>query len=106
MVCHGGADASFACSVCPAFRPSHILAIWANLAYTSVMLTLTEIEEQALSLTDVQRAVLAAHLLDSLPAILHDEDAGIAEAARRDAELDRDPSAGMTLAEFKSAFGH
>jgi len=69
------------------------------------MVTLTEIEEQALLLPDDQRAALAAHLLDSLPAILHDEDAGIAEAARRDEELDRDPSAEMTLEEFKSAFG-
>ncbi len=69
------------------------------------MVTLTELEEQALLLPDNQRAVLAAHILDSLPAILHDDDAGIAEAMRRDAELDRDPSAGMTLDEFKSAFG-
>jgi len=69
------------------------------------MATLIEIEKQALSLPDDQRAALAAQLLDSLPAILHDEDSGIAEATRRDAELDRDPSAGMTLEEFKSAFG-
>jgi hypothetical protein len=68
------------------------------------MVTLTELEEQALSLPDDQRAVLAAHLLDSLPAFLHDEDVGLAEASRRDAELDCDPSAGMTLGEFKSAF--
>lgn len=69
------------------------------------MLTLNEIEEQALSLPDNQRAALAAHLLDSLPAMLHDEDAGVAEAARRDSELDRDPSSGMRLAEFRTAFG-
>lgn len=69
------------------------------------MVTLTELEEQALALPEDQRAVLAAHLLDSLPAILHDEDAGISEATRRDAELDRDPSAGMTLEAFRSALG-
>lgn len=69
------------------------------------MVTLIELEEQALALPDDQRAVLAAHLLDSLPAILHDEDTGIAEATRRDAEIDRDPSVGMTLGEFKAAFG-
>jgi len=68
------------------------------------MKTLSEIEEQALQLPEDQRAALAAHLLDSLPATLHDEDAGVAEAARRDAELDREPDAGMTLEEFKSAF--
>ena len=69
------------------------------------MLTLNEIEEQALCLPDNQRAALAAHLLDSLTAVLHDEDVGVAEAGQRDAELDRDPSAGMTLAEFRAAFG-
>lgn len=68
------------------------------------MVTLTELEEQALQLPDDQRAVLAAHLLDSLPAMFHNDDHGLAEARRRDAELDRDPSVGMTLEEFKSAF--
>lgn len=68
------------------------------------MVTLIELEEQALQLPEDQRAVLAAHLLDSLPAILHEDDSGIAEAIRRDAELERDPSAGMTLEEFKAAF--
>ena len=46
------------------------------------------------------------HFPDSLPASLNGEDTGIAEATRRDAELDRDPSAGMTLDEFKAALGH
>lgn len=81
------------------------LALSVDVAYICLMLTLLEIEEQALSLPNDQRAALAAHLLDSLPAIFHDEDTGIAEASRREAELDRDPSAGMTLEEFKSAFG-
>jgi putative addiction module component (TIGR02574 family) len=69
------------------------------------MVALSEIEQQALKLTEDERAVLAAHLLDSLPAILHDDDGGVEEAARRDAELDEDPSKGMTMDEFKSAFG-
>lgn len=69
------------------------------------MVSLSEIEEQALSLPDHQRAVLAAHLLDSLPPFFCDEDLRLAEAARRDAELDGDSSAGMTFGEFKSAFG-
>ena len=56
-------------------------------------------------LPDDQRAALAAHLLSSLPGILHDDDGGIAEAMRRDAELDCDPAAGMTLEQFRSAFG-
>lgn len=69
------------------------------------MVTFSELEEQAMQLPQDQRAALAAHLLDSLPAILHDDDDGVAEAMRRDAELDQDPSAGMTLDEFKRAFG-
>lgn len=69
------------------------------------MVTLAELEQQAMQLPEDQRAVLAAHLLDSLPAILHDDDAGLAEAIRRDAELDNDPSAGITLEEFRAAFG-
>lgn len=68
------------------------------------MATLLELEEQALQLPEAQRAILASHLLESLPAFLHDDDEGMAEAIRRDAELDRDPSMGMTLEEFKSAF--
>ena len=68
------------------------------------MATFVEVEEQALRLPEDQRATLAAHLLDSLPAILHDEDAGVSEGLRRDAELDSNPSAGMTLDEFKAAF--
>lgn len=69
------------------------------------MATLLEVEEQALLLPEDQRARLAAHLLDSLPAVLHEEDAGVAEALRRDAELEADPSSGMTLEAFKAAFG-
>jgi Putative addiction module component len=56
-------------------------------------------------LPEDQRAALAAHLLSSLPAILHDDDEGIAEAIRRDAELDRDPSSGLTLQEFRKSLG-
>ena len=69
------------------------------------MVTLTELEEQVLQLPEDQRAFLAAQLLESLPAILHDEDAGVAEAMRRDAELDRDPTSAMSLEEFKKSFG-
>jgi hypothetical protein len=59
--------------------------------------TIAEVEKLALDLPESQRAVLAAHLLSSLPAVLHDEDGGIAEALRRDAELDANPSAGISL---------
>jgi hypothetical protein len=56
-------------------------------------------------LPEDQRATLAAHLLGSLAGILHDDDEGIAEAMRRDAELDRDPAAGLTMEQFRSALG-
>jgi hypothetical protein len=58
-----------------------------------------------MQLPEDQRATLAAHLLGSLPGILHEDDGGIAEAIRRDAELDRDPSTGMTLEQFSKALG-
>jgi hypothetical protein len=59
--------------------------------------TITEVEKLALDLPENQRAVLAAHLLGSLPSVLHDADEGIAEALRRDAELDADASLGFPL---------
>lgn len=65
--------------------------------YTSVMSTITEIEKLALDLPETDRAVLAAHLLDSLPSVLHDVDDGVAEALRRDAEMDAAPTTGMSL---------
>ena len=65
--------------------------------YSSVMATIGEVEKIALDLSESQRAVLAAHLLGSLPSVLHDEDDGIAEALRRDAELDAHPKSGMSL---------
>jgi len=61
------------------------------------MATIAELERLAFDLSDSQRAVLAAHLLRSLPSVLHDDDEGVAEALRRDAELDADPSIGITL---------
>lgn len=62
-----------------------------------------ELEQEAMKLPEAQRATLAYRLLDSLPAVLSDEDEGVAEALRRDAELERDPRAGLTLEELRSA---
>ena len=61
------------------------------------MATIAEVGKLALDLPETERAVLAAHLLGSLPSVLHDEDEGIAEALRRDAELEANPSLGMSL---------
>lgn len=42
------------------------------------------------------------NLLDSLPGVLSDEDEGIAEALRRDAEIDADPIRAINLAQLDS----
>jgi hypothetical protein len=67
------------------------------------MRTLTEIEQEAMRLPEADRAVLASRLLDSLPAVLSDNDEGVEEALRRDDELGRDPAAGMTLEQLRRA---
>jgi putative addiction module component (TIGR02574 family) len=61
------------------------------------MATINEIEKLALDLPEHERAVLAAHLLGSLPPVLYDADEGIAAALRPDAELEADPSSGLSL---------
>ncbi|HYG36798.1 MAG TPA: addiction module protein [Clostridia bacterium] len=67
------------------------------------MPTLREVEQEALRLPEAERARLACRLLDSLPAVLSDSDEGVAEALRRDAELERDPTAGVTLEQLRRA---
>jgi hypothetical protein len=62
--------------------------------------TITEVEKLALDLPETQRAVLAAHLLGSLPPVLQDEDEGIAEALRRDAQLTANSALGISLKEL------
>ena len=67
------------------------------LLYSRLVATITEVEKLALDLPAGQRAILAAHLLGSLPPVLHDEDEGIAEALKRDADLDANPASGISL---------
>lgn len=66
------------------------------------MSTIFEVEKLALDLTEQERATLAANLLNSLPGILSDEDEGVAEALRRDAEIKADPALAISLAELDS----
>jgi putative addiction module component (TIGR02574 family) len=73
--------------------------------YTGAVPTITEVEKLALDLPENQRAVLAAHLLGSLPPVLHDEDEGVAEALRRDAELDADASSVISLEDLDEQVG-
>ena len=64
------------------------------------MATILEVEKLALDLPERQRAALAANLLESLPAVLSDEDEGVGEALRRNAELDADQA--ISLAQLDS----
>lgn len=67
------------------------------------MSTLQEIKVRALELPDAQRARLAVQLLKSLPPVLVEADDGVAEALRRDTELDADPAIGLSPEEFQKA---
>ena len=69
------------------------------------MAPISEVEKLALDLPETQRAILAAHLLESLPPVLHDQDEGIAEALRRDADFENDPSFGMSLEQLDQQIG-
>jgi hypothetical protein len=67
------------------------------------MQKLRDVEQEAMKLPESSRASLASRLLDSLPAVLSDRDGGIAEALRRDAELDQDLKSGLSLDEVRRA---
>jgi len=66
------------------------------------MPTVIEVERLALDLPEQERARLAANLLESLPGVLSDEDDGIAEALRRDADLEANPDQVISLAQLDS----
>lgn len=78
------------------------IAPWPLAEYPLFMATILEIERLALDLPERQRATLAANLLESLPAILSDEDEGIAEALRRDTDLDANPDRAISLEQLDS----
>ena len=61
------------------------------------MRAVADIEKEILALNEEQRAQLAVSILDSLPGVLADPDEGLAEALRRDAELDADPEKALSL---------
>ena len=66
------------------------------------MATVIELEKLALDLPEKERATLAANLLESLPGVLSDDDEGVAEALRRDAEIELDPAKAISLSELDS----
>ena len=69
------------------------------------MLTHEDIKEQAMALGESERARLAMELLISLPHDFVDEDEGYEEAMRRKAELDADPTMGITHDELMKSLG-
>jgi putative addiction module component (TIGR02574 family) len=65
-------------------------------------MSIEQIAAEALRLPEKERAGLASQLLRSLPPVAVDEDDGVLEAQRRDAELDKDPAQSITLEELDS----
>ena len=61
------------------------------------MTTLATVERLALELPEQQRATLAVHILDSLPALFSEDDGGLAVATHRDVEMDENPAIGISL---------
>lgn len=64
-------------------------------------MSIEEIHAEALQLPEDERAKLAGVLLDSLPALLVDDDEGIAEARRRSRDLNENPGQGVTWDDIK-----
>ena len=69
-------------------------------------MNLEEIQHRAMELSETERARLAAELLTSIPATLTDTEDGVAEAWRRDQDLENDPSSGLTWEEIKRDLRH
>lgn len=67
------------------------------------MTLLQEVANKAGLLPESERAALVTQLLATLPPVLAEADDGVAEALRRDAELDSDSSAGMSDEAFRAA---
>jgi hypothetical protein len=61
------------------------------------------LEKEALTLSEKDRAILATHLLETLPEILMEADEGFDEALRRDLEIDSGAAKCITLAELKKS---
>ena len=66
------------------------------------MSTILEVTKVALDLLERERAALAANLLDSLTGAFSDEDEGIAEDLRRNAEIEANPDQPILLAQLDS----
>lgn len=69
------------------------------------MTRLQQLERDAKSLTDAERAEFAAILLATLPVVLADDDAGVAEALRRESEMDATGDQGISWDELRRGLG-
>lgn len=69
------------------------------------MTRVQEIRQQASTLSTSEKAELAADLLEGLPPILDDEDEGVAEARRRDEQMEKDPKLSITWDELRRGLG-
>ena len=68
-------------------------------------MSVNDLQAAVMRLPEDQRARLAGDLLASLPAILVDDDDGLAEAGRRSQELDENPEAGCSWDEIRRNLG-
>ena len=50
-----------------------------------------------------ERAILVSRLLSSFPAVLSDADEGVAEALRRDAEMEQNPATSLAWEDLKQS---
>ncbi|GFE84538.1 hypothetical protein GCM10011487_65380 [Steroidobacter agaridevorans] len=66
-------------------------------------IALNELTSMLMNLPDKQRAQLVANLLASLPSVLTDQDEGISEALRRDAEIDDGSEQAISLDDLDAA---
>ena len=85
-------------------RPRGLLESTFNAEHDLFAMNLPDLVTEALKLSVTERARLAETLLESLDALSEDRHLWTEEAARRDAELDSDPSRGSAASEvFRDA---
>jgi hypothetical protein len=69
-------------------------------------IAINELTSMVMKLPDEQRAQLVTNLLASLPSVLTDQDEGISEALRRDAQLDDGLQQAMSLDDLDAAINN
>lgn len=67
---------------------------------------MNELTNMLMKLPDNQRAQLVANLLASLPSVLTDQDEGVSEALRRDAEIDDGSQQAISLDDLDAAINN